>query len=93
MAITPLASYQAAINYNSENKNTEHKPDDQIASFKKIITRMNNSMYIYPTVSVLLFTISTIFIVFSKSINVLYKIFSVLLLFIYIAITVYWFKK
>lgn len=111
MAITPLASYQAALNYRSENADDKNAAEyqqqqpqpqsssssssdkDRMASFKKIIARMNNSIYIHPTISVLLFTISTIFIAFSKSINILYKIFAVLLLFIYIAITVYWFKK
>lgn len=104
MAITPLVSYQAALNYdgaasanaadsNKQTPDNQQRPNKQMASFKKIIARMNNSIYIYPTISVLVFTISTIFIVFSKSINILYKFLAILILIIYIAITVYWFKK
>lgn len=108
-SVTPLAAYQSALNYSSEDDNNMSNSDDasttikdanirnnnnnQMASFKRIVSRLNNSIYIYPTISVFLLTISTIFIVFTKAINTLYKVFAVILLFIYIAITVYWFKK
>lgn len=92
-AATPLESYQAALNYNSINSKENTNDKNDVTSFKRIISKINNSNYIYPTISIVLFTISNLFIVITKSISLIYKCVAILFLLIYIAFTIYWFKK
>lgn len=91
MASTPIESYQNALNYTLTDVSANIHSN--AASFTQMLTKLNNSTYIYPTISIVLFTISNLLILFSKSIKLIFKLLVVLALFVYIGFTVYWFKK
>lgn len=91
MATTPAQAYQAALNYTIDD--TSARVENNVAYFKKFLTRMNNSTYMYPTISVLVLTMTNLFIIFSKSIDTMIKLLAIVFLLIYIGFTIYWFKK
>lgn len=88
---SPTKAYQAALNYTLDD--SSKKMNKNVAYFKQMLMKFNNSTFIYPTISVVLLTITNLFIIFSKSFNIFIKILCVLVLLIYISFTIYWFKN
>lgn len=88
---TPSETYASALNYTIND--LSEKTQKGAAYFKNLLTKINNSIYMYPTISIVFLTMTNLFILFSKSIHIIIKIISVIILLLYIGFTIYWFKK
>lgn len=91
MTTSPAQSYQSALNYTINDASA--RVETNAANFKKFLTKFNNSTYMYPTISIIIFTITNLIILFCRNINKVFKFLSIVILLIYIFFTIYWFKK
>jgi len=90
---SPQNEYGHAINFHEDKTN---KSQDETSKIKRMMANVlrvaNESKYIYPSVALVVTSILVIFMLF-QHISIGIKIFAVLILLLFIAYTVYEFKR
>ena len=93
---TPQTTFTEAINFDSAagtNKGQVGKSISSLhAKFNNVMSRLNNSEFIYPTASVLAMTVMTIMFVFGHGGSIIMKCCAVLLLLLFVIYTVYQYR-
>lgn len=93
---TPQTTFTEAINFDNLDKSDKMSVGSSInslhAKFNNVLRRLNNSEYVYPTISVMIMTLMSTLFIFNHSVSVLMKCVIVLLLLIFIIYTIYQYR-
>lgn len=94
---TPQETFTNAINFDTKvdeesGKTMSGTTRTLQSKFNNLLRRINDSEYIYPTISVLMVTIMVIIVVFNQKINILIKCLAVVLLLLFIIYTIYQYR-
>lgn len=94
---TPQETFTNAINFDAKvdeesGKTMSGTTRTLQSKFNNLLRRINDSEYIYPTISVLMVTIMVIIVVFNQKINILIKCLAVVLLLLFIIYTIYQYR-
>lgn len=97
---TPQTTFREAINFDDAGANGESVDKTSVrksisslhAKFNNLMRRLNNSEYIYPTISVLAMTLLAILFIFNHNVSVIIKCLVVIILLLFIVYTVYQYR-
>nr|WOJ45370.1 GrBNV_gp51-like protein [Apis mellifera nudivirus] len=100
---TPEQTYNKALNFDSENesdsndpKNGQQQQQQQKQSInerlKNFMRRINDSAYIYPTVTILIVTLIVIITIFQQSVSLIIKVILILVFMAFLFYTIWQFR-
>ena len=97
---TPQQELMDALNFETNQREnignvTEADITSDVATrnkLKQFLQRMNNNVYLYPGISILVLLIVIVVILFQKNVSILIKVFLVIIFLVFLIFTIYQFK-